>query len=201
MPSVRLLFGATQADPVGFDAALACDLAWVQACLVIQVPVPPLHHWVITVCQDRVLLTRLLVALCSTDRAARFPARAVVNLGIPFMPMLTNPGHSRTAASHIIMCSARVLVTELSSNSRVFGGKRVMLTKSFVGAVRTTCAIGSVTNFCLPLMRVVIWALIAYPPDLPAVFGCHDDVAKVVIPGGMPLMLQQWAELADVCTS
>ena len=74
---MRLLSGTTTADPVGFDVALAGDLAWVLACLVIQVPVPPLHHWVAPFCQDRLTLP-LLAAFSSTDRAAPFVAHAAV---------------------------------------------------------------------------------------------------------------------------
>ena len=99
MPPMRLLSGTTTTDPVGFDVALAGDPAWVQACLVIQDPVPSLHHWVAPFCQDRLTLP-LLAAFSSTD-------------------------------------SAQVFVTELSSNIRVFSGKRVMPTESFVGTVRT----------------------------------------------------------------
>ena len=142
LPSVRLFPGTTVADPVGFDAAPAGDLAGIQACLVIQLPVPVLLHAVLAFCYDRMTLLRLLAVLCSTDRAAAFLACATVDLRIPLMPMLTLPNHRITAASYVVVCSAWVLATELSRNSRSLGGKGVvLLTKSFVSAVRTACAV------------------------------------------------------------
>ena len=125
MPSVRLLSGTTVADPVGFDTTLAGNLVGVQACLGIQLPVPVLHHWVLAVCHNRLALVRLLAVLCSTYRAAAFVARAVVNGCLPFTPVLTLPNHNLPAAGHVVVCSAWVLVTELSNNIRVFGGKEL----------------------------------------------------------------------------
>ena len=90
-------------------------------------------------------LMRLLAVLCSTDRAAAFLVCAAANCGIPFMSKVTLPCHSLGAASHVVGCSAWVLVTELSSNSREPGSKGIVRTDSFVGTVRTACAIGAVT--------------------------------------------------------
>lgn len=45
-----------------------------------------------------------------------------------------------------------------------------------------------------------IWALIAFPPRFHAAVRFDDNAAKVSIFGGMPLMLQQWAEAIEVWT-
>ena len=123
LPSVRLLSGTTMADPVGFDAALAGDLVGVEPCLIVQLPIPALHHWMPAFCQGRVTLLGLLAVLCTTNRAAAFLACAAVDCGLPFMPVLTSPNQNLVAESHVLISSAWVLVTELGSNGRKSGGK------------------------------------------------------------------------------
>ena len=49
LPSVRLPLGALMAYPVGFDAASASDLAGIQPCLAILLPIPLLDHRVLAV--------------------------------------------------------------------------------------------------------------------------------------------------------
>ena len=49
-------------------------------------------------------------------------------------------------------------------------------------------------------MTMAKWTLITLPPHLPVAVSLDDGVAKMSIPGMIPLALQYWAEQADVWT-
>ena len=128
--------------PVGNLPASASDVAGVQASLVIQLPIPVLHHWVLAVCQKRMSLLALgSVASIEAVRAAAFAIGATADPCIPFMPILTLPSYNLIAADCVVMCCVLVLVTELSSYSRLFGSKRIVLADFVIGTVRTGSAI------------------------------------------------------------
>ena len=55
-------------------------------------------------------------------------------------------------------------------------------------------------NLCFPSMRVAEWALVTLPPHLPAAVRSDEDLSKMSILGMIPLVLQHWAEQADVRT-
>ena len=110
--------------PVDNSIASASDFAGVQAGLVVQVLIPVLFHWMLAVCQKRVLLFGLgPVANGVADRAASSASCAVLDCSIPFMSMLTLPCDNLAAFGSVVMCSSWVLVTELGSNHRSLGGK------------------------------------------------------------------------------
>ena len=138
LPSMRLPFGAAVTYPVGTFPASASDLAGVQASLVIQLPVPVLHHGVLAVCQKRMSLSGLgSVASIEAVRASFFAVCTADDPRIPLMPILTLPCYNLVAADCVVMCCAFVLVTEFSSYSRVFGSKRVVLADIVIVTVRT----------------------------------------------------------------
>ena len=127
----------TRAYPVGFDSASASDFAGIQVCFDIQVLVPVLHHRMLTVGQNKVSFFGLIVASLPADRTARPLLCATDNHSIPLVSMLTLPYHFLAAAGHEAVCSVLVFITELGSNSRSLGGKRVVLADSSVGTERT----------------------------------------------------------------
>ena len=139
---MRLTSGTAMTYPVDLLMASAPDLVGVQTSLVIHLFVPVLLHWMLAVCQKRVLLSGLTsVADIEAFRASSFAMRAFANSRIPLMPILTLPCYNLTTAGCVVMCCALVFVTELSSYSRMFGSKRVVLTNVSVGTVRTGSAI------------------------------------------------------------
>ena len=112
--------------------------------------------------------------------------------------MFTLPEHLLPTASQIVMSCALVPGTELCSNVRMLGGKRIVLTCSFVCTEGAGSAIGSVPNSCFPLMSMAMWALVTSPPHPLLGVRFDEDAAKMTILGMVPLQLQQWAEQADV---
>ena len=188
--------------PVCLFLASASDFPGIQAYLGIQLPVPILQHWVLAVCQKRMLVFWLGSAASSeADRASGFATCAIPDRSLPLMLMLTFPYHNLAAADCVVVSSAWVLVAELGSNSEVIYGKRVVLTDSFVGTEGTSCAFGPVVHSCLPFMNVAIWTLITLPPRLFVGRRLDKSAAKVSILDRMELALQQWTEQADVRAS
>lgn len=98
------------------------------------------------------------------------------------------------------MCSACILVTELSSNSRSFGGKRVVLTDPAASTERAFGVIRPAVHSGFPLMRMSVWTLSTAPPYFASVASCYLYAAKVSILSMVPLTLQLWGKLTDVWT-
>ena len=73
-----------------------------------------------------------------------------------------------------------------------------MLAHSAAAALRATPAIGSALNDCFPAVQVPIWALIAYPPDLPVAVWFDVNGAQVSIASMVPLLLKSRIKMADV---
>ena len=72
-----------------------------------------------------------------------------------------------------------------------------MLTECLVSTERAACATGPVVGFCLPFVRMTIWAFSAQPPSLFATLSFDDSVAYMCIFGGMPVAVQVWAEATE----
>lgn len=96
----------------------------------------------LTVGQNRVSFFGLTVASLPADRTARPLLCLTDNHRIPIVSTLTLPYNFLAAADHEAVCSVLkvVLITELGSNSRSLGGKRVVLPDSSVGTERTVPA-------------------------------------------------------------
>ena len=88
----------------------------------------------LALCQDGMTLVRLPTLLHSTDRATTWVDLlcAIIDRSSPLMSKVTLPYQMFIAARQVVMCSAWVLATELSSNSRKLGGKGVVLTQGGV---------------------------------------------------------------------
>ena len=94
-----------------------------------------MHHWMLAVCQKGMLQLWLeCVANGEASRAAMFATCATVDGSLPLMSMVTLPCDNCLAAVRVIMCSALVLVAELGSDGRSFGGKQVVLTNKLLSA-------------------------------------------------------------------
>ena len=199
LPSVRLLSRTAMTYPVGHFIASASDFAGIQTSLVVQVFIPVLLHWMLAVCQKRVLLFGVgSVASVVADRASFSAACATVDRSLPLMSMLTIPYHNLAAADCVVTSSAWIFVAELGSYGGVFSGKRVVLTDISVGTEGTTSAIGPAGYCCLPFMRVAICTLITLPPRLFAGIRLDKSVPQVCVPSVVKLALQNWAEQACV---
>ena len=158
---MRLPLGTLVTNPVGLDVASTSDIAGIQACFCIQLYVPLLSHWMLTLCHNRSLDLGLSpLVKVETDWTTKVIACAVVDGRVPRVPMLTPPQHLLATADHVVMCSELVPVAELGSNGRGFGGQGVVLTNESVSTVGAVVAICPVSHCCLPLMGVPMWALI-----------------------------------------
>ena len=89
----------------------------------VELPVPLLHHWMLTVCQDRLSYLGLccLGKIEAVWTASFMSACTIFDSSFPCVLMLTLPRHNLVTAEHVVMCSALVLVTQLGSNGRGFG--------------------------------------------------------------------------------
>ena len=131
LPSVRLSPWALVTNPVSTFVAATCDLAGIQACCGICIPVPQLRHRMVTLCQSWVPI------LCLSQSRLVFTAGApMVILGTvygtcsPLMTIRALPVHFLPAASHDVMWGAMVSFTPLGCNFRSLGGQRVVRTNT-----------------------------------------------------------------------
>ena len=112
--------------------------------------------------------------------------------------MFALPEQLLPTASYVVISCALIPETELLSNVRMLGGKRIVLTHSLVCAEGAGYAKGSVCNARFPDMRMAVRALIASPPCLSCSVRLYADVPKMSVLSIIPLELQHWAEQADV---
>ena len=100
------------------------------------------------------------------------PTCSVPNSGLPFMPALTDPPNFFVAAWRY----ARRHQTAIPGGMPLVGkiwvifGKVVVSTHSPVRAIRTTIAMGSIINDCLPRVSAL-----AQPPGLSSAARCHVE--------------------------
>ncbi len=105
-----------------------------------------------------------------------------------------------TVGCKVMWCAFIGCAIPAGSHIRGCGSNGVMLTHSFAYAEWTISIVCSVVNSSLPLMGMTIWTIRACP--MHPSFGVWGDVniAQVSILGMVPLLLQLWAEQADVWT-
>lgn len=72
------------------------------------------------------------------------------------------------------------------------------MTHSFASAEWTAIILCSVVHLGLPLMGMTFWTIRAYPVHLSLAVWGDVDVAPVSVLSMVPLLLQLWAEPADV---
>ena len=74
-----------------------------------------------------------------------------------------------------------------------------MQAHTLVSAVWALCAIRSVLYTCCPDVWLSSWALVTLPHSLDATLWLDPDCTQLHVPLYIPLLLQLWAEHADVC--
>ena len=131
LPSVRLPRRALVTNPVSTFVTATCDLAGIKACCSICVPVPKLHHGMLTLCQSwAALLLFVHLRMVLAGGATAITPGAVINCCHPLMTMTAFPMHPLAAASHYLMWSAMIAVTPLCCNFRSLGSERIVGTDS-----------------------------------------------------------------------
>ena len=124
LPPVQLPSRALVTNPVSTFVTATCDLAGIDACCRICIPVPKLHHGTFTLRQRWVALL-LFVHLRVAGGTFAVMTRAAQYGGHPFMTTRALPFHFFGAASYCLMCSAMIFVSPLCCYSRSLGSKRV----------------------------------------------------------------------------
>ena len=162
--------------------------------------VPFFKEWMIAIRQGGMThlwpCTPEVVALWATS----FLSDAMINSCRPFvatdwaMPLL----YEIAVSCEVMWCAIIGCVVPTGSHVRRCGSKRVMLTHSFAYAEWTAIILCSVAHLGLPLMGMTIWTIRACPMHLSPAVWSNADIAQVCIFGMVPLLLQLWAEQADV---
>jgi len=178
------------------------ELVREQPLLGICFTVPFFEEWMVAFRQGGMMplwpCTLEVIAL----RATRFLSNASMDLCLPCVatdwatPLLP----AIAGSCEVMWCAIIGCAVPGGSHIGGFGSNRVMLTHSFAYAEWTISIVCSVVHSSLPLMGMTIWTIRACPmhPSF-AVWG-DVNIAQVSVLSMIPLLLQLWAEPADVWT-
>ena len=119
-------------------------------------------------------LQSLACSLSLCTLSAFWTARSVADPAVgcytpPVATGITEP-ISRLIAlcHHTVRCTIIYFIVPLSRDQRSLGGQRVVLAHFAAAVLGTTIASGSIADTRFPAVRVAIWTLITFPPDLPS---------------------------------
>ena len=178
------------------------ELVKEQALLGICFSVPFFEECVITLSQGGLLhpwpCTLEIIAL----RTPRFLTNAMADSCQPFvatdwaMPLLCEIAVS----CEVMWCAIIGCAVPAGSHVGSLGSNRVVLTHFLAFAEWGAIILCSVCHLGLPLMGMTFWTIRACPMHLSLAVWGDVDVAPVSILSMVPLLLQLWAEPADVWT-
>jgi len=100
----------------------------------------------------------------------------------------------------VMWCAIIGCAVPAGSHVGSFESNRVVLTPSFAVAEWTAIILCSVVHLGLPLMGMTFWTTRACPMHLSLAVWGDVDIAPVSVLSMVPLLLQLWAEPADVWT-